>query len=83
MSEAIAGVEVSHPAEAGRGNGGTNGEEQRGGGSVICESPPPAEQPAREEVIEPRARLLQLAAELMRSRNRRTVIEYLRLRRAM
>jgi hypothetical protein len=54
-----------------------------GGGPGGCESPPVSEQPAREEVSDPRARLMELAVELMRSRNRRLVIEYLRLRRAM
>ena len=59
------------------------------GGAIVeqvpCESPPPAAQPPRETdtSAEPRARLLQLAAELMRSHNRRLVIEYLRLRRAL
>jgi hypothetical protein len=50
-----------------------------------CESPPPAAQPPREAdpSAEPRARLLQLAAQLMRSHNRRLVVEYLRLRRAV
>ena len=48
-----------------------------------CECPPPAEQPARDELPDPRVRLLALAGELMRSQNRRLVIEYLRLRRAM
>ena len=48
-----------------------------------CESPPPAAQPPRDETPDPRAKLLQLAGELMRSHNRRLVIEYLRLRRAI
>ena len=48
-----------------------------------CESPPAAPSPVREAIEDPRTRLLQLAAELMRSRNRRLVIEYLRLRRAI
>jgi hypothetical protein len=48
-----------------------------------CESPPVAPQPAREEAPDPRARLAQIAGELMRSHNRRLVIEYLRLRRAI
>jgi hypothetical protein len=39
--------------------------------------------PAHEQTQDPRTRLLQLAAELMRSQNRRLVVEYLRLRRAM
>jgi hypothetical protein len=49
------------------------------------ESPPPAPMPPRDRDSqdEPRAKLLQLAAELMRSQNRRLVAEYLRLRRAI
>ena len=47
-----------------------------------CESPPPAAQPPRDDAPDPRVKLLQLAGELMRSHNRRLVIEYLRLRRA-
>jgi len=48
-----------------------------------CESPPPAAQPPRDDAPDPRAKLLQLASELMRSHNRRLVIEYLRLRRSV
>jgi hypothetical protein len=48
-----------------------------------CESPPPAPQPARELEPDPRGRLLQIAAELGRSQNRRLLMEYLRLRRAI
>jgi hypothetical protein len=51
--------------------------------STPCESPPPAPNPPRDEIPDPRVRLLQLAAELMRSQNRRLVVEYLRLRRAI
>ena len=52
--------------------------------SVIdCQSPPPAPQPPREELPDPRVRLLQLAAELARSQNRRVLAEFLRLRRAV
>ncbi|HYE18588.1 MAG TPA: hypothetical protein VEA69_09100 [Tepidisphaeraceae bacterium] len=43
--------------------------------------PPPAPAPERRE-FDPRARLLELAAELVRSQNRRLLAEYLRLRRA-
>jgi hypothetical protein len=39
--------------------------------------------PARDDQPDPRARVHQLAAELMRTHNRRLVIEYLKLRRAM
>jgi hypothetical protein len=49
-----------------------------------CQSPPPAAQPPRDlDAIDPRARLLQLAAELARYRNRRLLAEFLRLRRAV
>jgi hypothetical protein len=48
-----------------------------------CESPPLAPQPARDELSDPRVRLLQLAAELARSQNRRVLAEFLRLRRAV
>ena len=51
--------------------------------SSACESPPLAAQPPREEAPDARVKLLQLAGELMRSHNRRLVIEYLRLRRAI
>ena len=50
---------------------------------AAIESPPPAPQPPREDANDPRAKLQTLASELMRSHNRRLVIEYLRLRRAM
>ena len=48
------------------------------------ESPPPAAMPARDASLddEPRRRLHLLAMELMRTHNRRLVVEYLRLRRA-
>ena len=45
------------------------------------ESPPPAAMPERREV-DPRARLHELALELVRTQNRRLLVEYLRLRRA-
>ena len=51
--------------------------------ATSCESPPPAAQPPREDAPDPRVKLLQLAGELMRSHNRRLVIEYLRLRRTI
>ena len=48
------------------------------------QSPPPAPMPARDDIgDEPRAHLHRLAAELIRTHNRRLVVEYLRLRRAM
>jgi hypothetical protein len=45
------------------------------------ESPPVAGMPERRE-FDPRARLQELALELVRTRNRRLLVEYLRLRRA-
>ena len=48
-----------------------------------CESPPPAAMPPREELPDPRLRLLELATEVMRTRSRKLIIEYLRLRRAI
>jgi len=45
------------------------------------ESPPPAAAPQRTE-YDPSARLHELALELVRTQNRRLLIEYLRLRRA-
>jgi hypothetical protein len=45
------------------------------------ESPPPAAAPQRTE-HDPSARLHELALELVRTQNRRLLIEYLRLRRA-
>jgi hypothetical protein len=45
------------------------------------ESPPAAGAPARRE-FDQRARLHELALELVRTQNRRLLIEYLRLRRA-
>jgi hypothetical protein len=45
------------------------------------ESPPVAGAPERRE-FDPRARLHELALELVRTQNRRLLVEYLRLRRA-
>jgi hypothetical protein len=50
--------------------------------TATVESPPPAPQPAVSEP-DPRARLNELAAELVRSHNRRLIVEYLRLRRTL
>ena len=51
---------------------------------LVVQSPPPAPMPARDGIeTDPRTQLHRLAAELIRSHNRRLVIEYLRLRRAM
>lgn len=47
----------------------------------IVQSPPLASAPAREASDDARGRLHRLAIELMRSRNRRLLIEYLQLRR--
>jgi hypothetical protein len=47
------------------------------------ESPPPARAPARDPLPDPRARLHQLAGELIRTQNRRLLVEYLRARRAV
>jgi len=45
------------------------------------DSPPPAAAPERRD-YDPRARLHELALELVRTQNRRLLVEYLRLRRA-
>ena len=44
-------------------------------------SPPPAAQPERSEGTEARTRLHELAVELIRTQNRRLLIEFLQLRR--
>jgi hypothetical protein len=50
----------------------------------VVESPPAAPMPARQDPgDEARTHLHRLAAELVRAHNRRLVIEYLRLRRAL
>ena len=50
--------------------------------SPAVESPPPAAMPERREP-DPRLRLHQLADELIRTHNRRALVEFLRLRRAL
>jgi len=50
--------------------------------TTAVSSPPVAERPATTEP-DPAARLHEMARELVRSRNRRLMIEFLRLRRAM
>jgi hypothetical protein len=45
-------------------------------------SPPAAPQPER-RAFDPRARLHELAMELVRTRNRRLLVEYLQVRRAV
>ena len=53
-------------------------------GAAEIQSPPPAPMPARDETpADPRTQLHRLAADLIRTHNRRLVIEYLRLRRAL
>jgi len=60
------------------------GVEVRDGGAGAEEfgSPPAAARPAAEEV-DPRTRLHELARKLTQARNRRLMLEYLRLRRAV
>jgi hypothetical protein len=48
-----------------------------------CQSPPAAPQPPCDAEFDPRGRLLQLASELARYRNRHMLAEFLRLRRAV
>jgi hypothetical protein len=48
---------------------------------ATVESPPPAPAPQRTE-YDPRTRLHELAMELVRTQNRRLLVEYLRMRRA-
>lgn len=51
---------------------------------VPIQSPPPGPMPARDTIADdPRTHLHRLATELIRSHNRRLVVEYLRLRRAI
>ncbi len=50
---------------------------------VTVQSPPLAPMPARDDADDPRTHLHRLAAELIRTHNRRLVVEYLRLRRAL
>jgi hypothetical protein len=49
----------------------------------VIDSPPPAARPLKQSDAEPRVRLHQLANELVRNRNRRLLIEFLQLRRAL
>ncbi len=50
-------------------------------GAANVSSPPPAPQPERSEAGAARARLHELAMELIRTQNRRLLIEFLQLRR--
>jgi hypothetical protein len=54
---------------------------EEGKGAAGFESPPPAAAPQRVE-YDPRTRLHELAMELVRTQNRRLLIESLRMRRA-
>lgn len=54
--------------------------EEKAKGSGEFESPPPAATPQRTE-YDPSARLHELALELVRTQNRRLLVEYLRMRR--
>jgi hypothetical protein len=47
------------------------------------QSPPPAAQPARDPLPDPRQTLHRLASELMRAPNRRLLVDFLQLRRAL
>jgi hypothetical protein len=47
------------------------------------ESPPPSAMPARDESADARTRLHQLAHELIKTHNRRLLVEYLQLRRTL
>jgi hypothetical protein len=50
--------------------------------STPIESPPPAPNPPR-EATDPRIALHKLASELMRTHNRKLLVEFLQLRRAL
>ena len=47
------------------------------------ESPPASPVPVRDPALDPRAQLHKLASELVRARNRKVLVEYLRMRRAV
>jgi hypothetical protein len=52
--------------------------------STPIESPPPAPNPPREaSATDPRIALHKLASELMRTHNRKLLVEFLQLRRAL
>ena len=51
--------------------------------SVAIESPPPSPQSVTQRDDEPRARLHRLAMQLIRTQNRRLLVEFLTLRRAL
>jgi hypothetical protein len=51
--------------------------------STQVQSPPPAPMPARDATPDPRETLQRLASELMRATNRKLLIEFLQLRRAL
>jgi len=50
---------------------------------TVIESPPPAAVPPRNTDDEPRARLNVLAQQLIKTHNRRLLVEFLRLRRSL
>lgn len=52
-------------------------------GEVPATSPPPSERHEEQPVDEPRARLIELAGSLIRRRDPRQLVEYLRLRRCL
>ena len=53
-------------------------------GPVPIESPPPSPMPAHESIPnDPRQALHKLASELMRAHNRKLLVEFLQLRRAL
>ena len=47
------------------------------------QSPPPADAPAHDSLPDPRQALHRLAAQLMRAQNRKLLVEFLQLRRAL
>ena len=58
--------------------------EPNGPDPVAIESPPPTPMPARESIPnDPRQALHKLASELMRAHNRKLLVEFLQLRRAI
>lgn len=50
---------------------------------IVVDSPPPADRPVQHEGADAHARLQRLATELTSTRDRRRLIEYLRLRRSL
>ena len=52
-------------------------------GSAPVQSPPIAAAPAQDSIPDPRQTLHRLACELMRTHNRKLLVEFLQLRRAL